>query len=169
MNYQGLVLTYLLAAVLSGLSRGQGVVVKELPALAKFSLRPGVPGNAEVSLDGYQCRFEYTVDGGSSEEWQMEITKKGNSEYLCTVGRPTSYLYFKDFLISASKGVITSFDTQSNGAAIQAARVNERGNRVRPVKGWKGNASMFAITVDGNVNTETGKKAKGKSKGDAEL
>jgi len=33
----------------------------------KFHLRPGVPADASVGMDGIVCKFEWTVDGGTGE------------------------------------------------------------------------------------------------------
>jgi hypothetical protein len=112
----------------------------------KFSLRPGFPGEISAGLDSFVCKFEYTVEGGSNEEWNIVVAKTGDL-YTCNIGRPTSYLYFKKFLISLTKAEVVSVDTTSNGQPIEAWTSNKKNNRLRNKKDWEGNMSGISIVA----------------------
>ena len=65
------------------------------------------------------CQFSYAANGGSSEEWIIEIEEyKGG--YICSTGRPAqaSYLYFTLFKMEIIGGEIESVEIFDNASAL---------------------------------------------------
>lgn len=73
----------------------------------KIDVAPGA-GERQIKnkADKYPCRFFYSAQGGTNEEWTMSINKIANSDnYSCKVFRPSadSYLFFESVKIKGCK------------------------------------------------------------------
>ena len=66
------------------------------------------------------CSFEYAANGGSSEEWIIELAENSIGEIVCTIARPhpPSYLYFNSFTISITGGEIENAEIKGNAGTL---------------------------------------------------
>eukprot|EP01125_Pyxidicula_operculata_P009499 TRINITY_DN3127_c3_g1_i3.p1 TRINITY_DN3127_c3_g1~~TRINITY_DN3127_c3_g1_i3.p1 ORF type:complete len:139 (+),score=12.36 TRINITY_DN3127_c3_g1_i3:43-459(+) len=114
---------------------------------SKFNLRPSVPSSESVELDGVSCTFSYSADGGSSEEWDIQLEKSGD-KYACVVGRPGSYLFFKQFKIQLSGKKIDSVVIRDNDSVFSNSDyvISPGDNSVSSKQGWMG--SLASIIVE---------------------
>ncbi|KAM6040152.1 myeloid-derived growth factor [Theristicus caerulescens] len=73
----------------------------EEPSTAEFDVRPGGEVHSfSRSLGDYTCTFTYSAQGGTNEQWQMNIgVSEDNLLFSCSVWRPQgkSYLFFTQF------------------------------------------------------------------------
>ncbi|KAM6231744.1 myeloid-derived growth factor [Spheniscus humboldti] len=73
----------------------------EEPSTADFDVRPGGEVHSfSRSLGDYTCTFTYSAQGGTNEQWQMNIgVSEDNLFFSCSVWRPQgkSYLFFTQF------------------------------------------------------------------------
>ncbi|KAM4658424.1 myeloid-derived growth factor [Amazona ochrocephala] len=73
----------------------------EQPSAAEFDVRPGGGVHAfSRSLEDYTCTFTYSAQGGTNEQWQMNVgVSEDNQLFSCSVWRPQgkSYLFFTQF------------------------------------------------------------------------
>ncbi|KAM8987052.1 myeloid-derived growth factor [Ara ararauna] len=71
------------------------------PSAAEFDVRPGGEVHAfSRSLEDYTCTFTYSAQGGTNEQWQMNVgVSEDNQLFSCSVWRPQgkSYLFFTQF------------------------------------------------------------------------
>ncbi|XP_066492286.1 myeloid-derived growth factor [Tiliqua scincoides] len=68
---------------------------------AEFDVRPGgMVHSFSKSLGDYTCTFTYAAQGGTNEQWQMNVgVSEDNQLFSCSVVRPQgqSYLFFTQF------------------------------------------------------------------------
>ncbi|NXH17931.1 MYDGF factor, partial [Bucco capensis] len=73
----------------------------EESSTAEFDVRPGGEVHSfSRSLGDYTCTFTYSAQGGTNEQWQMNIgVSEDNLLFSCSVWRPQgkSYLFFTQF------------------------------------------------------------------------
>ncbi|NXF88958.1 MYDGF factor, partial [Eubucco bourcierii] len=85
----------------------------EEPSTADFDVRPGGEVHSfSQSLGDYSCTFTYSAQGGTNEQWQMNVAvSEDNLLFSCSIWRPQgkSYLFF------------TQFKAEVRGAKIQHA------------------------------------------------
>ncbi|KAK3764684.1 hypothetical protein RRG08_019886 [Elysia crispata] len=65
-----------------------------------FYVRPGAgPLSVRVQLKNYKCKFRYSAQGGTYEEWTITLDLIDNGGAMaCTVERNSaSYLFFEEF------------------------------------------------------------------------
>ncbi|NWW13595.1 MYDGF factor, partial [Oreocharis arfaki] len=71
------------------------------PSTAEFDVRPGgVVHSFSRSLGDYGCTFTYSAQGGTNEQWQMNVgVSEDNGLFSCSIWRPQgkSYLFFTQF------------------------------------------------------------------------
>ncbi|EUB62550.1 Myeloid-derived growth factor [Echinococcus granulosus] len=70
-------------------------------------IRPGGVARS-VSIEGFgvECKFDYTCQGGTGEEWHFSMVySKHLNRYICHIQRPSvssSYLFFQKFALAVS-------------------------------------------------------------------
>ncbi|XP_059147271.1 myeloid-derived growth factor-like [Physella acuta] len=78
-----------------------------------FFVKPGAGTlSVQTELKNYQCKFSYTAQGGTHEEWSLslEILDGGNA-VMCTVERGVaSYLFFQDFKMELTGPMVSITD-----------------------------------------------------------
>ncbi|NXV83177.1 MYDGF factor, partial [Atlantisia rogersi] len=83
------------------------------PSTVDFDVRPGGEVHSfSRSLGDYTCTFTYSAQGGTNEQWQMNIgVNEDNQFFSCSIWRPQgkSYLFF------------TQFEAEVKGAKIEYA------------------------------------------------
>lgn len=98
----------------------------------KFDVEPGGETKSYIGEgDGLKCEFTYACQGGTLEEWLMEIWKKPDGHYTCLVERTEgfghSYIYFENFKLKVTGGKITSETIyDGNGNAVVNTEDKER-------------------------------------------
>ncbi|XP_068776124.1 myeloid-derived growth factor [Struthio camelus] len=74
---------------------------EEGPSTTDFDVRPGgMVHSFSRTLGDYTCTFTYSAQGGTNEQWQMNIgVSEDNLLFSCSVWRPQgkSYLFFTQF------------------------------------------------------------------------
>ncbi|NXA53484.1 MYDGF factor, partial [Nothocercus julius] len=77
------------------------VRAEEGSSTADFDVRPGgMVHSFSRSLGDYTCTFTYSAQGGTNEQWQMNVgISEDNLLFSCSVWRPQgkSYLFFTQF------------------------------------------------------------------------
>ncbi|XP_057274758.1 myeloid-derived growth factor [Pezoporus wallicus] len=73
----------------------------EEPSAARFDVRPGGGVHSfSRSLEERTCTFTYSAQGGTNEQWQMNVGVSEDKQlFSCSVWRPQgkSYLFFTQF------------------------------------------------------------------------
>ncbi|KAM7536990.1 hypothetical protein Aperf_G00000078875 [Anoplocephala perfoliata] len=89
---------FLVVSVPCALSDGN-FVIEEV-----FVKPGGVARSASIKGFGVECKFDYTCQGGTGEEWHFTMVRLGElNRYACHIQRPSessSYLYFQKFALS---------------------------------------------------------------------
>ncbi|NWR07641.1 MYDGF factor, partial [Paradoxornis webbianus] len=100
-----------------------GTAPDAVPGTAEFDVRPGgVVHSFSRSLGDYGCTFTYSAQGGTNEQWQMNVgTGQDNALFSCTVWRPQgkSYLFFTQFKAEV-KGAKIEYAMAYSQAAVGA-------------------------------------------------
>ncbi|XP_066062007.1 myeloid-derived growth factor [Chamaea fasciata] len=100
-----------------------GTAPDAVPGTAEFDVRPGgVVHSFSRSLGDYGCTFTYSAQGGTNEQWQMNVgTSEDNALFSCTVWRPQgkSYLFFTQFKAEV-KGAKIEYAMAYSQAAVGA-------------------------------------------------
>ena len=92
------------------------------PVVKKINIRPGVDEEHTVEREDSVCIFSYSVTGGSSEEWTMELDDHdGDLACIITRGSP-SYLYFNSFKASFGGKTITGVDVLGQDLVLRRDR-----------------------------------------------
>ncbi|NWH58796.1 MYDGF factor, partial [Geococcyx californianus] len=93
----------------------------EPPSAAEFDVRPGGEVHSfSRSLGDYTCTFTYAAQGGTNEQWQMNIgVSEDDLFFSCSVWRPQgkSYLFFTQFKAEV-KGAKIEYATAYSQAAV---------------------------------------------------
>mmetsp|Transcript_10429 Transcript_10429/g.32097 ORF Transcript_10429/g.32097 Transcript_10429/m.32097 type:complete len:150 (+) Transcript_10429:1112-1561(+) len=116
---------------------------------AMVNLRPAVDDTAVVTKGSVTCTFSYSVVGGSSEEWFMELIED-SGVYRCHIQRPekASYLYFLRFeatLSGVSLGNVEVWDNSASLLQEEAFVVDRSGGVVSQASGWSGTIHQIIL------------------------
>ncbi|NWY68031.1 MYDGF factor, partial [Erithacus rubecula] len=80
---------------------GPGTAPGATPSTAEFDVRPGGEVHSfSRSLGDFSCTFTYSAQGGTNEQWQMQVGLGEDSGlFSCSIWRPQgkSYLFFTQF------------------------------------------------------------------------
>ncbi|XP_031459807.1 myeloid-derived growth factor [Phasianus colchicus] len=116
---------WLWAAVVPAAVLCLAVRAVEEASTAEFDVRPGGEVHSfSRSLGDYTCTFTYSAQGGTNEQWQMNIgVSEDNLLFSCSVWRPQgkSYLFFTQFK-SEVKGAKIEYAMAYSQAAVGAQR-----------------------------------------------
>ncbi|WAR00611.1 MYDGF-like protein [Mya arenaria] len=124
---------------------------KGLPLRTTFNVKPGGQTHThKEEVDGFSCAFEYSCQGGTHEEWKMEIIlEPGSNEYTCKVFREggTSYLFFSDFKLMIDGGHLKDAVAlgEDNKALISEVEydLDKRHNKVSSTDAFKSHLSFL--------------------------
>jgi hypothetical protein len=137
-----------------------GATVGGEDPLARFEIKPDVPGTVRASINGHTCVFSYAAAGGTGEQFELTAARAGgrrSHQVACQVRRPHgSYLVFSRWsmnLIPAGVGSSdehpspVSMNVRDNDGVLEIheAWTAER-SLVRNADGWMGTVSNIAIT-----------------------
>ncbi|NXC03328.1 MYDGF factor, partial [Orthonyx spaldingii] len=93
------------------------------PSTAEFDVRPGGEVHSfSRSLGDYSCTFTYSAQGGTNEQWQMNVgASEDNGLFSCSIWRPQgkSYLFFTQFKAEV-KGAKIEYAMAYSQAAVGA-------------------------------------------------
>ncbi|XP_071434075.1 myeloid-derived growth factor [Pithys albifrons albifrons] len=93
------------------------------PGTAEFDVRPGGEVHSfSRSLGDYSCTFTYSAQGGTNEQWQMNVgLSEDNGLFSCSIWRPQgkSYLFFTQFRAEV-KGAKIEYAMAYSQAAVGA-------------------------------------------------
>ncbi|XP_063259632.1 myeloid-derived growth factor [Prinia subflava] len=81
---------------------GPGTAPGAAPSTAGFDVRPGGEVHSfSRGLGDFSCTFTYSAQGGTNEQWQMNVavSEDSNGLFSCSIWRPQgkSYLFFTQF------------------------------------------------------------------------
>ncbi|XP_032938100.1 myeloid-derived growth factor [Catharus ustulatus] len=80
---------------------GPGTAPGATPSTAEFDVRPGGEVHSfSRSLGDFSCSFTYSAQGGTNEQWQMNVgVSEDSGLFSCSIWRPQgkSYLFFTQF------------------------------------------------------------------------
>ncbi|NXM68612.1 MYDGF factor, partial [Serilophus lunatus] len=101
----------------------QGAAPDTGPSTAEFDVRPGGEVHSfSRSLGDYSCSFTYSAQGGTNEQWQMNVgVSEDNGLFSCSIWRPQgkSYLFFTQFKAEV-KGAKIEYAMAYSQAAVGA-------------------------------------------------
>ncbi|KAH9523930.1 hypothetical protein Btru_047526 [Bulinus truncatus] len=119
-----------------------------------FFVKPGAGTlSVQTELKNYFCKFTYTAQGGTHEEWalSLEILDGGNS-VMCTVERGIpSYLFFQDFKMELIGPLVSITDvdvknSQRDGLSLQKDEYKLDKNSISSVPGkFKNHLEKVAV------------------------
>ncbi|XP_061871260.1 myeloid-derived growth factor isoform X1 [Colius striatus] len=92
----------------------------EEPSSAGFDVRPGGEVHSfSRSLGDYTCTFTYSAQGGTNEQWQMNVGVSEDNLFSCSIWRPQgkSYLFFTQFKAEVKGAKIEHAMAYSQAAA----------------------------------------------------
>ncbi|XP_051666479.1 myeloid-derived growth factor [Manacus candei] len=93
------------------------------PGSVGFDVRPGGEVHSfSRSLGDYSCTFTYSSQGGTNEQWQMNVgISEDNGLFSCSIWRPQgkSYLFFTQFKAEV-KGAKIEYAMAYSQAAVGA-------------------------------------------------
>uniref|UniRef100_A0A8C9ES29 Myeloid derived growth factor n=1 Tax=Pavo cristatus TaxID=9049 RepID=A0A8C9ES29_PAVCR len=114
---------WLWAAVVPAAVLCLAVRAAEEASTTEFDVRPGGEVHSfSRSLGDYTCTFTYSAQGGTNEQWQMNIgVSEDNLLFSCSVWRPQgkSYLFFTQFKAEV-KGAKIEYAMAYSQAAVGA-------------------------------------------------
>ncbi|GAM22912.1 hypothetical protein SAMD00019534_060870 [Acytostelium subglobosum LB1] len=118
----------------------------------EFNIKPEGKETVELVDGDMKCSFSYECSGGSSESWSMSIIKEDKNHYICMFGRPNppSYILFKDFTITFSKGSkhFTTVEMMDNrGAILINDQYKLANNQVVPAKNFGGQLALVTLNI----------------------
>ncbi|NWY44899.1 MYDGF factor, partial [Sylvia atricapilla] len=100
-----------------------GTAPAAVPGTAEFDVRPGgVVHSFSRSLGDFGCTFTYSAQGGTNEQWQMNVgMSEDDALFSCTIWRPQgkSYLFFTQFKAEV-KGAKIEYAMAYSQAAVGA-------------------------------------------------
>eukprot|EP01126_Amoeba_proteus_P048897 TRINITY_DN5675_c0_g1_i4.p1 TRINITY_DN5675_c0_g1~~TRINITY_DN5675_c0_g1_i4.p1 ORF type:complete len:138 (+),score=25.41 TRINITY_DN5675_c0_g1_i4:202-615(+) len=110
-----------------------------------INLKPGTPGSARIQEGPVSVKFQWSVDGGTNEDWEMTLEETGD-QYLFSLGRPQSYLFFRSFKIQVSGSTIKSVETYNNEGLVTLEKLSVKTKSVSS-NGWQGELSAFMVYI----------------------
>ncbi|CAL1529687.1 unnamed protein product [Lymnaea stagnalis] len=119
-----------------------------------FFVKPGAGTlSVQAELKNYLCKFSYTAQGGTHEEWaiSIEILEGGNA-VMCTVERGiASYLFFQDFKMELTGPMVSITDvdvknSQRDGLSLKKDEYALEKNSITSVSGkFKNHLEKVAV------------------------
>lgn len=113
-----------------------------------FDVKPGgTQHEFEHKAFGITCKFTYVCQGGTNEEWVLDMEKAGNI-VICSIARPigSSYLFFQQFKVEAIGGILTEGKAMSSGRELRPDEYTTENNSVHHIEG-KFQSQLSAIIV----------------------
>merc|ERR1712137_184463 len=142
------------AAIRAKMERGRVAVVFAVLVVVcqgkLFTAKPDVPGTWAETLDDVTCTFTYAVNGGSSEDWIIEVEKDDRGDFMCLIGRPNppTYLFFNSFEVKITGGDIDQVAVHHNSGELPESStyiVDLKTNRVRNRPEFSGTVAAIEV------------------------
>jgi len=111
----------------------------------RINLKPSVPFTYSVEKNLVKCLFEGLVDGGTNEDWSMELHQAGPL-HVCVIQRPNSYLFFRNFAVSAEGGSIDRIEVKNtDGKSLPMTTFDLREKKVSTNPDWNGGVKIIEV------------------------